>query len=158
MTATNPLSAEVTSIINGGERPWLPVPGFAGVFIKVLVADERLKQVVFMFKFGPGTVLPRHKHLCHAIGYTLSGEWQYEEGVLPAGSVAYEPFGSEHSPSSANGAEIVTILTSEDDRFLENYLPDGSTLSMDMNFFKFLQSVTPEQMAALDLSALTRKQ
>ena len=154
MPDTNPLSADVTSIIEGAGRPWLPVPGFEGTFIKVLVADERLKQVVFMFKFAPGTQLPRHKHLCHAVGYTLSGEWRYEEGVLAEGSLAYEPFGSDHTPSSERGAEILTFLKSEDDRFLENELPGGGTLAMDMKFFKFLQSITPEQAKSLDLAAL----
>lgn len=148
MTADSTLSPDLTSIIHGAERPWIPVPGFEGVFIKVLVADERLRQVIFMFRFAPGTVLPRHKHLCHAIGYTLSGEWRYEEGELRAGSVAYEPFGSEHTPSSAAGAEIVTILNSDTDQFIENYMPDGSTFQMDMSFFKLLHAITPEQVAS----------
>lgn len=157
ISTADPPDPDLTSIVEGSGRPWLPIPGYAGAYIKVLVADERLNQVVFMFKFEPGTVLPRHKHLCHAVGYTLSGEWQYEEGVLREGSLAYEPFGSTHTPSSPKGAEIVTFLKSEDDRFLENELPDGSTLAMDMKFFKFLQSITPEQAQSLDLAALVGK-
>lgn len=155
MTTTNTTTiADETTIVHGDERPWIPVPGFAGVFIKVLVADETLKQVVFMFKFAPGTVLPRHKHLCHAIGYTVSGSWRYETGALREGSLAYEPYASDHVPSSAEGAEIVVFLKSENDLFLENEMPDGSTFTMDMNFFKLLHGLTAEQAAQFQLPGL----
>ena len=154
MTTTSSAGADATSIIHGDERPWIPIPGLPGVSIKVLVADEVLKQVVFVFKFAPGTVLPRHKHLCHAIGYTISGGWQYETGALRAGSVAYEPFASEHVPSSNEGSELVVILKSENDLFLENIMPDGSTFTMDMNFFKLLHSLTPEQASQLQIPGM----
>ena len=155
MTTTNTTTAaDQTSIIRGDERPWIPIPGFGGTSIKVLVADETLKQVVFMFKFAPGTVLPRHRHHCHAISYTISGEWQYEEGVLPVGSLAYEPFGSEHVPSSRDGVEMITFLKSDTDQFIENFLPDGTVIPMDMNFFKMLHAMTPEQAAQFQIPGL----
>ena len=151
---TTTAAADETTIVHGDERPWIPVPGFAGVFIKVLVADDALKQVVFMFRFAPGTVLPRHKHLCHAIGYTVSGGWRYETGALRTGSLAYEPFASDNVPASEEGAEIVVFLKSENDLFLENAMPDGSTFTMDMNFFKLLHSLTPEQAAHVHIPGL----
>ena len=154
MTTPDTDSSDLTSIIHGDVRPWIPVPGFAGVFIKVLVADDVLKQVVFMFKFAPGTVLPRHRHLCHAIGYTVSGGWEYETGALRAGSLAYEPFASAHVPASAEGAEIVVFLKSENDLFLENIMPDGSAFTMDMSFFKMLDGLTPEQAAQFHIPGL----
>jgi quercetin dioxygenase-like cupin family protein len=153
-TPENSSATDKTSIIHGDERQWLPIPGAEGVMMKVLLADEILNQVVFMFRFAPGTVLPRHKHLCHAIGYTVSGSWQYETGVLRAGSLAYEPFDSEHVPSSTEGAEIVVFLKSQNDLFLENVMPDGSTFTMDMNFFKLLQSLTPEQASELQIPGM----
>lgn len=154
MTTPFTSGADSTLIVHGDERPWISLPGVAGVYIKVLVADETLKQVVFMFKFAPGTVLPRHKHLCHAIGYTVSGGWEYETGKLRAGSLAYEPYDSDHLASSTEGAEIVVFLKSENDLFLENAMPDGSTFTMDMNFFKMLHSLTPEQAAQLQIPGL----
>jgi quercetin dioxygenase-like cupin family protein len=143
-----------TSIIHGDERPWLGVPGFPGVFIKVLVADENLKQVVFMFRFAPGTALPKHRHHCHAIGFTISGSWQYETGKVPAGSMAYEPFGSEHSPTSPEGAELLDFLKSQNDLFLDNIMPDGTIFSMDMNFFKLLQGLTAEQASQIQIPGM----
>ena len=147
--------SNVTRIIDGVERPWITVPGVAGVSIKVLVADEVANRVVFMFRFAPGTVLPPHKHLCHAIAYTIAGEWRYEEGVLGEGSVAYEPFGSEHTASSEKGAELVVFLQSETGQFLENIMAPGVVFPMDMNFFKLLETITPEQAANLQIPGLT---
>lgn len=151
MSTPKPAGSDPTRIIHGADRPWIPVPAMPGAFAKLLVADETLKRVVFLFRFAPGAVLPRHRHLCHAIAYTICGEWEYEQGTLRAGSIAYEPVGSEHTPSSAKGAELVVVLQSESDEFLENLMPDGSTVRMDTRFFKMMESLTPEQIAKLQM-------
>jgi len=113
------------------------------------LADEERKQVVFQFRFDPGTVLPRHRHKCHAIAYTVSGEWEYEGLRLPAGALAYEPVESEHTPSSEPGAELVVFLKSETDDFLVNYMPDGSEIPMDMGFFKALEGASQADIERL---------
>lgn len=138
---------DLTRIVDSIARPWISIPGYEGTLVKVIVADPELNKVVFQFKFAPGAVLPRHKHVCHAIAYTVAGEWEYEEGKLPLGSVAYEPYGSEHTPASPKGAELLVVLTSETDQFIENYLDDGSTFTLDMNFFLELAAVTAEEAA-----------
>ena len=45
-----------------------------------------------------------------SIAYTISGEWEYEGLKLPVGTIAYEPVGSVHTPSSDPGAELVEPL------------------------------------------------
>jgi quercetin dioxygenase-like cupin family protein len=143
-----------TRVYDGNDRDWLPIPLVDGVHIKVLVADPQRRQVVFQFRFGPGTVLPEHVHHCQAIAYTISGEWEYDGLELPAGAIAYEPPGSAHTPSSRPGAEIVVVLSSDSDRFLENHMADGSVVEMDMAFFQLLDGMTLEQAAALMLPGL----
>lgn len=142
---------DLTRVYNGGERDWLPVPMANGVYIKVLVADPDRRQVVFQFRFEPNTVLPEHLHHCQAIAFTISGEWEYEGLKLPAGAIAYEPPGSAHKPSSGPGAELIVMLSSDSDRFLENHMPDGTTFEMDMAFFQTLNGMTLAQLANLDL-------
>ena len=145
-----------TRIIEGNERPWLPLPGYEGSYMKVLVVDEERKQVIFMFRMAPGATFPKHLHHCHAIAYTTAGEWQYEEGTLPVGAMAYEPVGSEHTPSSRPGCEMVVFLRSDDGRFLENYMDDGSIFLMDMAFFKMMLNMTPDEVAAFNISSASQ--
>ena len=143
-----------TRVYDSNDRDWLPIPAAEGAFIKVIVADEERRRVVFMFRFAPGTVLPTHRHHCHAIAYTISGEWEYEGLKLPVGAVAYEPVASTHTPSSGPGAELLVTLVGESDRFLENFMPDGSVFEMDMAFFKTLEGMTLEQAQSLALPGL----
>src|ERR687897_358604 len=103
---------DATRVITGHDRPWLPVPGVpkGEAQIKVLNVDEDLKKVVFKFRFSPGCELVPHTHHCHAVAYTISGEWEYEGLKLPVGAVAYEPVASKHTPSSDPGAELIVFL------------------------------------------------
>lgn len=133
-----------TAILHPQEQEWIST-GFLPGLVRVIKADEELGTVIFGYRFEPGKPLPTHRHDCHAIAYTISGEWAYESGPLPEGSVAYEPVGSEHTPSSENGAELIAILRSDTDRFLVNYMEDGSELVLDMAFFKALEGATQEE-------------
>lgn len=137
-----------TRVVESADQEYIPFGPIPGAEFKVLVANETLNKVIFKFRFAPGTVLPPHTHDCHAIAYTLSGEWEYEGLRLPAESIAYEPVGSTHTPSSDTGAEIVVILSSDTDRFIVNHMPDGSELVFDMAFFKAFEGCTSEQAAA----------
>lgn len=130
-TCTDP-----TAIVHSHDRPWIALDDSGAMRIKVLVVDEALRQVVFLFRLEAGAVMRPHRHWCHAIAYTTAGEWQYEGGVLTQGSVAYEPFGSEHTPSSVHGAEVVAVLKSDSERFLDVFLEDGTVFPMDLAFFK----------------------
>jgi quercetin dioxygenase-like cupin family protein len=144
-----------TRVIPSADQDWITIPNVTGANIKVIVADEELKQVIFKFKFDPGTELPPHTHKCHAIAYTISGEWEYEGLKLPEGAIAYEPVESVHTPSSEHGAELVVFLKSQDDQFLINHMPDGSEFTMDMAFFKTIEGITAEDASKLEIPGLT---
>ena len=140
------MQTDTTRVYSSADRAWIPVPLIpkGEAFIKVIHADPELHKVLFKFRFGPGTELPPHTHRCHAIAYTISGEWAYEGLTLPEGAIAYEPVESTHTPISEHGAELVVILDSEDDRFLVNHMPDGQDVEFDMAFFQELEGIDPE--------------
>ena len=156
MSATD----EATRVFTSAERDWIEVPLIpkGQAWIKVIHADEELGNVVFKFRFSADCELPPHTHHCHAIAYTISGEWEYEGLKLPAGAIAYEPVESVHTPSSGPGAELVVVLSSDTDQFLVNHMPDGSDIPFDMGFFKQLEGMTPDQAAQLaEQMGLTRE-
>lgn len=140
-------SEDLTRVYSAEEKPWIPLPNIpkGEGWIKVIHADDERGVVLFKFRFSPECELVPHTHKCHAIAYTISGEWEYEGLKLPAGAVAYEPVDSVHTPSSGPGAELFVALTSEDDRFLINHMPDGSEWEFDMGFFKQLEAVRSEE-------------
>jgi quercetin dioxygenase-like cupin family protein len=140
------MQIDETRVYSSSDRPWIPIPLVpkGEAWIKVIHADPELHKVVFKFRFGPGTELPAHTHRCHAIAYTISGEWAYEGFTLPEGAVAYEPVDSTHTATSERGAELAVILDSRDDHFLVNHLPDGEDIEFDMAFFRSLEGITPE--------------
>src|SRR5271154_1698879 len=76
------------------------MPPGSGSFMKVLVADQILHRVVYVFRVAPGVKAPPHRHYCHACAYTICGEGSYETGPAPEGALAYEPESSEHSFTS----------------------------------------------------------
>lgn len=140
-----------TRVFHSADSVWIPVPQVpkGEVWIKVIHADPELNKVVFKFRFGAGSELVAHTHHCHAIAYTISGEWSYEGMTLPEGAIAYEPVDSTHTAVSEKGAELVVVLSSKDDRFLINHLPDGQDVEFDMAFFQQLENITPEQAEEL---------
>jgi quercetin dioxygenase-like cupin family protein len=152
---------DATRVFTSHDRAWIPiplVPKGAGL-IKVIHADEERGIVVFKFRFDPGTELLPHTHKCHAIAYTISGEWEYEGLKLPQGAIAYEPVDSVHTPSSEGGAELIVTLRSDTDQFLVNHLEDGTDIPFDMAFFKQLEAVTtPEQVEELVAAQLQAAQ
>ena len=135
--------------INPEEKPWVPL-GDPGNFMKILHIDEADRQVVFIQRFGKNTTHPKHTHHCTAVAYTLSGEWCYDGSPFPVGHVAFEPYGSTHTPMTQNDhvADVLVILTSRDDRFIEIQMPDGETIDLNMAMFKQIAAMTPEGDAA----------
>jgi len=140
------------TIINDDNQPYLPapIPGSEGVYFKVLKADEANNRVVMKFKFGADSKLPRHVHHCRAVAYTISGEWEYDEGAFQTGHVAYEDVGNDHTPLSKTGAELFLFFDSDNGLFLDNYLECGTVLKMGMPFFKAYEGVSVEEAAAIN--------
>jgi quercetin dioxygenase-like cupin family protein len=140
-----------TRVFRSDDREWVPLPLVpkGEAWLKVIHADEERGNVIFKFRFSADCELPAHTHHCHAIAYTISGEWQYEGLVLPEGALAYEPVDSVHTPSSGPGSELVVFLSSETDRFITNHLSDGTDVEFDMGFFKSLEGITAEDARKL---------
>lgn len=147
MTSTD----DSTRVFTSQDREWISLPLIpkGEAWIKVIHADEELGNVIFKFRFSPDCQLPPHTHHCHAIAYTISGEWEYEGLTLPEGAVAYEPVESMHTPSSGPGAELLVSLRSETDKFLTNHLEDGTEVDFDMAFFKAIEGIGAEDARKL---------
>lgn len=149
------MTVETLSII-AAPRDWLPLvlPGAEGVSFKIYKVDELHRTVALLAKFEPGARMPRHQHHCRAIAFTVSGQWAYDEGAFAAGDVAYELLGNDHIPYSEGGTEMFVTFISDGDQFLDNDLPDGTTMHIGMRWFKALEGITLEQYGKIDQMAL----
>ena len=104
--------------------------------------------MVLVVRFAPNALYPRHIHKCRAVAYTVSGEWEYAEGLLPPGSCAIEPPDSDHEPRiSAQGATIFAVLTSDDENFVEVPMEDGSVFRQDFAYWRTLYELSNEDAA-----------
>lgn len=138
----------MTRVVSDSDRPWLPIDASGENLMKIVSVDEDRRQVVLIVKFAPNSVYPKHLHLAGAVAYTIEGEWEYEEGVLDKGAWAIEPPGTDHTPLiSDKGATILAVLTSDSDIFVEVFLDDGTKIVQDIEYFKKLYEMTPEDAA-----------
>lgn len=138
----------MTRVIEDKSRPWLPMDGQEGNAFKILSVSEEPNQVVMVVRFAPNALYPRHVHKCRAVAYTVEGQWEYDEGVLPAGSCAIEPPDSDHEPRiSAQGATIFAVLTSDDDNFVEVPMADGTVFRQDFAYWRNLFELSADEAA-----------
>lgn len=144
------------SIMRDGNQDYLPIPlaGAEGVYVKVLKADEEMDRVVVKIKFDPGTRMPRHIHHCRAVAYTISGQWEYDEGAFVPGESAWEDEGNDHTPWSDEGAELFIVFDGKNGRYLDNIMPDGSIVKLDMPLLKALEGLSLAEAAQLDILSL----
>jgi hypothetical protein len=147
---------ESMSIMRDGEQDYLPIPlpGSEGVYVKVLKTDEEMDRVVVKIKFDPGSRMPRHNHHCRAIAYTISGSWAYDEGSFSPGESAWEEEGNDHTPWSDEGAELFIVFDGKDGRYLDNILPDGTVVKLDMPFLKAFEGLSLAEAAQVDAQSL----
>jgi len=131
------------------ELPWHSFINSPGDYMKILHVDEEMGQVVYVQRFAKGAKHLQHTHHCTAIAYTLSGSWQYDKISFGPNELAFEPAGSKHSPSTHEGetADVLVILTSakRDGRLLELYGENGETFELNVDVFKLMASMTPEE-------------
>lgn len=138
----------MTKLLDGSTRllagdisavPWL---GDGRDMMRVLHVDEQMGQVIFIQRFGQDTTHPLHTHHCTAVAYTLSGCWAYDGEPFPQGALAFEPFGSTHTPMTRDGctADVLVVLTAGpgNSRLLELHYPDGRSIEFDIAAFKAL--------------------
>ena len=131
------------------DKPWYTFLETPSDKMKILHIDEEAQQVVFVQRFGPNTRHHQHTHHCTAIAYTLSGTWVYDETEIAEGTLAYEPYKSRHTPmtTNSNEADVLVILTAinKDGRLLELHGEDGSSFELNIDVFKQMVSMTPDE-------------
>jgi quercetin dioxygenase-like cupin family protein len=95
------------------------------VWIKLLRCDESTGTYVMLARFGPGTKLPKHRHLGAVHAYTVAGRWRYLEydWVAAAGDFVHETPGSEHTLVVDFDEDAVVVFTIEGGLVLSG--PDG---------------------------------
>ncbi|WP_193164773.1 cupin domain-containing protein [Microbulbifer hainanensis] len=139
---------EELSILRQQDSEYLtiPLPGVVGIETKILKVDASINRVVVMQRFAPGGYAPPHYHHCTAVGYTIFGEWEYDEGHFDTGDVAWEKVGNFHTPSSRTGTEMIIVLDSTDGRMLDNYLDDGTVLRLTIGAYQNLLGKTQAEV------------
>ena len=94
--------------INEEETDWQTGP-YEGVELKILRKDEATGGVTVLRKFHAGTTVPAHIHPeANETAYVLSGEWEENGIVYPAGTLFYAPCGEAHGPHVAH-TEVVSL-------------------------------------------------
>jgi anti-sigma factor ChrR (cupin superfamily) len=79
----------------------------AGVDLRILFHDTGNDYSVGLIRYEPGASVPLHLHTGDEHIYVLSGSQQDERGIYPAGSYIYNPQGSQHSVTSADGCTVL---------------------------------------------------
>lgn len=149
---------EITIIrADDGEFIELPLPGQKGITTRLIRVDEENNQVVMHVRFEPGAYAPRHFHYCRAVAYTVKGAWEYDEGKFYPGDIAYEKTGNLHTPFSDEGAELILVLSSDDKKYLDNYMECGSIIRYTLDTFKFFEGKTQEEVDNLSVAELFSK-
>lgn len=130
----------LSRIVDSNKKPWISLPG-SDARVKMLAVDEINNNVMMIIKMPEGTSYPNHIHHCIAIAYTLEGVWEYEEGVLTPGVIAYEPDQSAHAPKvGPGGATVFVVLDGKSEHFIDFLREDGSVgLRQDMEYFRTLE-------------------
>ncbi len=92
------------------DAPWVELTD--GIELRMLRQFSEAGGYSAMFRFAPGTVLPKHQHLGCVHAYTLAGRWRYLEydWIAEPGSYIFEPPGSVHTLAVPNDSEPVVIL------------------------------------------------
>lgn len=100
--------------------PWKPTPT-KGIDMKILLIDEETGLMTALFRWEPGTVLPRHEHVEVEQTYVLEGSIVDGEGEALAGNYVWRPPGNQHVATSPNGALVISMFL-RPNKFLDGEL------------------------------------
>ncbi len=89
--------------------PWKPTPT-KGIDMKILLIDEETGLMTALFRWEPGTVLPRHEHVEIEQTYVLEGSIVDAEGEALSGNYVWRPAGNQHVARSPNGALVISMF------------------------------------------------
>jgi len=101
--------------LSGEWRPGL-VPG-----LRVMPLHSFGTQHTALVDWAPGTVFQPHTHWGGEEILVLSGQFEDEHGVYPAGSWLRSPHLSRHAPHAPQGARILVKTGHLDDDFLKRW-------------------------------------
>lgn len=105
--------------------PWQPT-GYQGIDMKVLLKEEETGLLTALFRWQPGSVLPKHEHVQIEQTWVLEGSIVDVEGEATVGNFSWRPRGNQHEAYSPNGALVLCFFLTPN-VFLEG--PNaGSTL------------------------------
>ena len=89
--------------------------------MKVLLIDEDSGLLTALFRWAPGTELPRHEHVEIEQTYVLSGSIVDEEGEVTSGNYVWRPKGNRHIARSPSGALVLSMFL-KPNKFLDGNL------------------------------------
>ncbi|QRG09322.1 cupin domain-containing protein [Xanthobacter dioxanivorans] len=95
--------------VNVESLPWKPTPT-KGIDMKILLIDEETGLMTALFRWEPGTVLPRHEHVEVEQTFVLEGSIVDAEGEALAGNYVWRPPGNQHVARSPNGALVISMF------------------------------------------------
>jgi anti-sigma factor ChrR (cupin superfamily) len=104
--------------IDTAREPWRPglVPG-----LHVMSLHSFGTQHTALVDWAAGTVFPPHTHWGGEEILVLSGQFEDEHGVYPAGSWLRSPHASRHAPRAPLGARILVKTGHLDEDFLRRW-------------------------------------
>jgi len=95
------------ALASGGWRDLAYVPFRDGIDVHWLVKGCADTPSVAILRYAPGASVPRHRHPGLETIVVLDGTQSDESGDYPAGSVVFNPVGSEHSVWTRDGCVVL---------------------------------------------------
>ncbi len=106
------INADFTQIATADTKAmdWVPSP-LAGVERKMLdrIGDE-VARATSIVRYAPGNFFSPHSHAMGEEFLVLEGVFEDEHGKYPAGTYVRNPWGTAHTPSSAEGCTLFVKL------------------------------------------------
>lgn len=118
--ADQALQADQSRYVNVASLPWKPTPT-PGIDMKILLVDEDTGLMTALFRWAPGTVLPRHEHIEIEQTYVLEGSIVDDEGEATLGNYVWRPKGNRHIARSPKGALVLSMFL-KPNKFLDGEL------------------------------------
>ncbi len=115
--ALGPLESRYVDV---GSLPWKPTPT-PGIDMKILLHDQETGLLTALFRWEPGTVLPRHEHVEIEQTYVLEGSIVDDEGEVLRGDFVWRPRGNQHLARSPGGALVLSFFL-KPNKFLDGEL------------------------------------
>lgn len=101
------LSKSFVGLLAGGWRELPFEPFRKGIEIHWLMKGGPDEPSAALLRYEPGAGAPRHRHPALETVIVLEGNQSDENGHYPAGSVVFNPAGTEHTILSSEGCVVL---------------------------------------------------